>query len=229
MIHYKKILVCKLVEEGIISNHLYVPKELQHRLNQVRERLQQANVLPSSPSPRVSSHSNPWNTATTTPPPAISPGATISNSSPSPSNFMDFIQNTVKPFDDQLSNLSKQMSNLTVLSVIQEHKVDYVSSLVEKIVLPSFKLMTETIPALISLIPDSSMTMVHRDELRNKLQQTQLFLQMAHDQHERFLNSMTHTRHFMIDTNTMNLFTDRLSPVVSATVDSATTHSPLVQ
>ena len=73
------------------------------------------------------------------------------------------------------------------------------------------------------------MTMVNREELRNKLQQTSLFLQTAHDQHQRFLNSMSHTRHLMIDANTMTLFANRLSPVVSAMVDSATTHSSLVQ
>lgn len=227
MIHYKKILVCKLVDEGIISNHLYVPKELQHRLKQVRERLQQANVLSSFPSPHIPSPSNPWTIATAPSPPVSSPAVVTSYSSSSASSFMDFIQTTVQPFNDQLSNISKQMSNLTVLSVIHEHKVDYVSSLVEKIVLPSFQLMTETFPALISLLPDSFM--VNRDELRNKLQQTSLLLQKAQDQHASFMNSMRNTRHLMIDANIMTLFADRPLPVLSAAVDPATTHSSLNQ
>lgn len=231
MLNYKKILVCKLVEQGTISNHIYVPKELQRRLHQVREHLQPLNLLSSSPS--ISPRPNAWlhpnftqpNPPTLTATPANLPASDLLQS---PSPFLDFMQGIVKPFDDQLSNLSKQMTNLTVLSVIQEHKIDYVSSLVEKIVLPSFKLMTETIPTLISLVPDSSMPSLQREELRHKLQQTSIFLHTAQDQHKTFLNTMDHTRNLIIDATAMHMFA-RPSPIVSPSVDTASTFHTINQ
>jgi hypothetical protein len=225
MLHYKKVLVAKLVEQGTISSHIYVPKELQLRLRQVREHLQQANIISSPPLPFTPLRHNVWNTTDITLPSPTSRDVIISQSSPPFSNFTDFIKTTVQPFDDQLSNLAKQMTNVTVLSVIQEHKLDYVSSLVEKIMLPSFKLITETLPALIRLVPDSSMHVKKREELSNRLQQTSIFLHTAFEQHQNFKTSMEQTRTLMIDSTTMNSFTNRSLPVVSSTLDTDTIFS----
>jgi hypothetical protein len=225
MLHYKKVLVAKLVEQGTISSHIYVPKELQLRLRQVREHLQQANIISSPPLPFTPLRHNVWNTTDITLPSPTSRDVIISQSSPPFSNFTDFIKNTVQPFDDQLSNLAKQMTNVTVLSVIQEHKLDYVSSLVEKIMLPSFKLITETLPALIRLVPDSSMHVKKREELSNRLQQTSIFLHTAFEQHQNFKTSMEQTRALMIDSTTMNSFTNRSLPVASSTLDTDTIFS----
>jgi hypothetical protein len=133
------------------------------------------------------------------------------------------MQTTVKPFEDQLSNISKQITNLSCLSIIQEHKVDYVSSLVEKIMIPSFKLITDTLPALIHLIPDSSMHLNQKEQLSNQLQKTSIFLNTAYEQHQIFKNSMEQTRKLMIDSTTMNLYANRSLPAISSTVDTVTT------
>ncbi|CAF1077639.1 unnamed protein product [Rotaria sordida] len=186
MLNFKKMLVTKLVEQGIVSNHIYVPKELQHRLRQVRERLPPVTPISSRPILSTAARHATGNTTNTIAPKLTSTTVIVPQSSRSISNFIDFMQTTVKPFEDQLSNLAKQMTNLTVLFIIQEYKIDYVSSLVEKIMLPSFKLITETLPALVHLILDSSMHVNQKETISNQLQKTSMFLNTACEQHQSF-------------------------------------------
>ncbi|CAF3797773.1 unnamed protein product [Rotaria sordida] len=164
------MLVTTLVEHSIVSNHIYVPKELQHCLRQVRERLLPV-VTPIScwPIPSAAAHHATGNTVNIIAPKSTTTTVIVPQSLRSISNFIGFMQTTVKLFEDQLSNLAKQMTSLTVLSIIQEHKIDCVSSLVEKIMLPSFKLITETLLALAHLIPNSSMHVNQKETIGNQL------------------------------------------------------------
>jgi hypothetical protein len=86
MINFQKILVAKLVDEVIISNHIYVPKELQHRLRQVREHLEQINITLSPPIPSKTLRQNAWNTTNAMFPSAKVRDANIPQSSTSCSN-----------------------------------------------------------------------------------------------------------------------------------------------
>ncbi|CAF1066952.1 unnamed protein product [Rotaria sordida] len=126
MLNFKKMLVTKLVEQGIVSNHIYVPKELQHHLRQVRERLPPVTPISSRPILSTAARHATGNTTNTMAPKLTSTTVIVPQSSRSISNFIDFMQTTVKPFEDQLSNLAKQMTNLTVLFIIQEYKIDYI-------------------------------------------------------------------------------------------------------
>ncbi|CAF0736773.1 unnamed protein product [Rotaria sordida] len=151
---------------------------------------------PSTLNLKKNAHHKPYRTSTT---------VIVPQSSRSISNFIDFMQTIVKSFEDQLSNLAKKMTNLTVLSIIQEHKIDYVSSLIEKIMLPSFMLITETLLALVHLILDSSMHVNQKETISNQLQKTSMFLNTTYEQHQSFKKSMKQTRKLMIDNNIMNL------------------------
>ncbi|CAF0797875.1 unnamed protein product [Rotaria sordida] len=119
------MLVTTLVEHSIVSNHIYVPKELQHRLRQVGERLLPV-VTPIScwPIPSAAAHHATGNTVNIIAPKSTSTTVIVPQSLRSISNFIGFMQTTVKLFEDQVSNLAKQMTSLTVLSIVQEHKID---------------------------------------------------------------------------------------------------------
>lgn len=215
MLTFKKMLVTKLVDANNIAEHIYVPKELQSRLQHNRAQLPRAAVIPPRRSLALEGL-NPWTANRSQVSPITSPDLPVQPlPSPTP-NFLEVIHRTVKPHEDQLSNLGKQMSNLTMLSVIQEHKVDYVTSLVAKIMLPSFKLISDTLPTLIRLLPDSSIPSVQRDELNHQLRSTSLYLQSAYDQQQNFKQSFDHTKALMIDSYVMTIFSNRSLPLNSS-------------
>ncbi|CAF0741252.1 unnamed protein product [Rotaria sordida] len=171
----------------------------------VHERLPPVTPISSRSIPSIAPHHTTENTTNTIAPKSTSTTVIVPQSSRSISNFIDFMQTIVKSFEDLLSNFAKQMTNLTVLSIIQEHKIDYVSSLIEKIMLPSFMLITETLLALVHLILDSSMHVNQKETISNQLQKTSMFLNTTYEQHQSFKKSLKQTRKLMIDNNIMNL------------------------
>ncbi|CAF0802496.1 unnamed protein product [Rotaria sordida] len=175
------------------------------RVLNVHERLPPVTPISSRSIPSIAPHHTTENTTNTIAPKSTSTTVIVPQSSRSISNFIDFMQTIVKSFEDLLSNFAKQMTNLTVLSIIQEHKIDYVSSLIEKIMLPSFMLITETLLALVHLILDSSMHVNQKETISNQLQKTSMFLNTTYEQHQSFKKSLKQTRKLMIDNNIMNL------------------------
>lgn len=175
----------------------------------------------SPPSSLAILRPNPWTTVHSQATAPQSNALPIQSTPSPPSNFVDIIQSTVKPYEDQLSILATQMSNLTKLSIVHDLKVDYVTSLVKKVMLPSFRLLSDTLPTLLRLLPDSSVSPLQRDELTHQLRFTSFCLQSAYERQQNFRNSLDHTQTWIIDQNVMTHFSTLSLPLT--TTSNATT------